>query len=514
MKISQLFGLELQKNKTRKNFLFIFALLIVQFAFIANGMSRKDYHAEGWLMQFYNMPLLNAIFLPTLTAVLASRNMDLEHKGSLWKTLYTLVSPAKLFFAKLLYGMTMLFSICVLQSVLLFINGTVFAFDGNPSIQNSALYFISTFSISFILYFIHSLLSFVFENQVISISIGLIGSLAGMFLMYIQDGIIQRLLPWGLYGASMFARMDWNPDTRVIHYYTVNPSVSAFVWISLWIIALVIISVVCLKKADIDGFSFSLPLKKEKANSIAKPVAFSLLPPELLKIKTSYVWLPLLILPCISALIGTFNYVANIEILKNGWYDLWSQHTLFLGYFFLPAMIGVVLIYLWRLEHNGTNWNQLFVQASPFRIIMDKFLVSWGIAVIGIFWIIFLFLLCGKLAGISSAFAISTLADWVLSGILGMATVCAAQLFISLVIRNFAAPVGIGIAGGIVGLLFTAHGYAMYLPYSLLCYGMRANNPLLKINHLAYIGMCLFFIVIFLLLSSIYLKRSDVKTQE
>ncbi|MFR2020841.1 MAG: hypothetical protein ACLS6G_10240 [Christensenellales bacterium] len=30
---------------------------------------------------------------------------------------------------------------------------------------------------------------------------------------------------------------------------------------------------------------------------------------------------------------GTFNYLQNLEILTDGWYSLWTQHTLFYSLF-------------------------------------------------------------------------------------------------------------------------------------------------------------------------------------
>ena len=47
------------------------------------------------------------------------------------------------------------------------------------------------------------------------------------------------------------------------------------------------------------------------------------------KLHASPIWLMFLILPIISAGYGTFNYLQNLEILTDGWYSLWTQHTLF-----------------------------------------------------------------------------------------------------------------------------------------------------------------------------------------
>ena len=73
------------------------------------------------------------------------------------------------------------------------------------------------------------------------------------------------------------------------------------------------------------------------------------------KLHTSPIWLLFLILPLISAGYGTFNYLQNLEIRTDGWYSLWTQHTLFYSLLFFPALVSAYAAYLWRLEHMGHN---------------------------------------------------------------------------------------------------------------------------------------------------------------
>ena len=61
---------------------------------------------------------------------------------------------------------------------------------------------------------------------------------------------------------------------------------------------------------------------------------FKLIKAERLKLKRSPLWLAFLFMPVIPALLGTLNYMANIEILQSEWFSLWTQHTLFTCYFF------------------------------------------------------------------------------------------------------------------------------------------------------------------------------------
>ena len=137
---------------------------------------------------------------------------------------------------------------------------------------------------------------------------------------------------------------------------------------------------------------------------------------ESLKLKRSPVWLAFFALPMISAFFGTMNYKMNIGILKSEWYSLWSQHTLFLCYLFMPALIGTYCSYLWRLEHTRHNWNSFLTAPLPLSILyLGKLTQAVRISMLGNLWIFTLFFICGKLAGIQSPFPREAL-EWLLSG--------------------------------------------------------------------------------------------------
>ena len=84
-----------------------------------------------------------------------------------------------------------------------------------------------------------------------------------------------------------------------------------------------------------------------------------------MKCRRSPVWAVFLVLPLFPAIMGTLNYLGNLEILDNGWYSLWSQHTIFSASFFMPAQFGVFCAWQWRLEHTDHNWNSLMTAPVP-----------------------------------------------------------------------------------------------------------------------------------------------------
>lgn len=234
---------------------------------------------------------------------------------------------------------------------------------------------------------------------------------------------------------------------------------------------------------------------------------------ELYKCRRSPVWLAFLVLPVFPALLGTGNYLANIEVLDNGWYSLWGQHTLFSSVFFLPALLGVFCGWQWRLEHADHNWNSFLTAPVPVgALYAAKLILAAGVSLLAQGWIGGLYLLSGKLAGLSGSLP-PELPGWLLFGALGGVSVCAVQLFFSMVIRAFAPPVAFGLAGGILGLMVTAQGWGYAFPYSLLCLGMRANNPQMELDLSFFFLSALGYTGVFVLLALGYLRRRDVAAE-
>ena len=140
---------------------------------------------------------------------------------------------------------------------------------------------------------------------------------------------------------------------------------------------------------------------------------------ELYKCRRSPVWLAFLALPVFPALLGTGNYLANIEVLDNGWYSLWGQHTLFSSVFFLPALLGVFCGWQWRLEHADHNWNSFLTAPVPVgALYAAKLILAAGVSLLAQGWIGGLYLLSGKLAGLSGPLP-PELPGWLLFGALG-----------------------------------------------------------------------------------------------
>lgn len=239
---------------------------------------------------------------------------------------------------------------------------------------------------------------------------------------------------------------------------------------------------------------------------------FRTLQAEKMKLHHSPVWLAFLILPILPAVMGTFNYLQNAGILQDEWYSLWTQHTIFTCYFFLPAIIGVYCSYMCRLEHMNHNWNVVMTAPVPVSYFyFSKLIMASVMVLLTQIWIGVLFVISGKLCGLISPIP-PELPEWLLCGAAGGIVICALQLCISFVIRSFAVPVGIALIGGVAGLAAMAKGYGVWFPYSLLCLGMRANHPggSMQCSTEQFVLNSLFYLAVCIMLAAVWLKKRGV----
>ena len=81
--------IELKKHKRRCNLLLFIALIVAEMAFLYGNFHEKEAASAGWMLLFYNIPIINCVFFPVAIAGFASRLMDIEHKGEMLKCLYT-----------------------------------------------------------------------------------------------------------------------------------------------------------------------------------------------------------------------------------------------------------------------------------------------------------------------------------------------------------------------------------------------------------------------------------------
>ena len=213
--------------KTRRRYIFLTALVITAMGVLwgtygdYNSESGKFMLENGWMNFLYQLPLLNAIFFPLLSIVVASRLADVEHKGAALKQLCAIEEKGKLYDAKLLYGLGIVLLCVFLSWSAIVVFGMIKGFGGEFPLRLYLLYLLFTMMPTAAIYIFQHSLSLIFKNQAISFFAGIIGTFAGLFSMFLpQLPALRRCLPWGYYGALQFVGMfGWTQETRYANAY-------------------------------------------------------------------------------------------------------------------------------------------------------------------------------------------------------------------------------------------------------------------------------------------------------
>jgi hypothetical protein len=235
---------------------------------------------------------------------------------------------------------------------------------------------------------------------------------------------------------------------------------------------------------------------------------------ERMKFRRSPVYLAFAVLTLLAAVLGTANYLGNLEVLKSGWYSLWTQHTLFACALFLPAELGVVCAWQWRLEHTDHCWNCLMTAPLPFWALYLAKLFWSALAAAGALAFTALCFVAGGMAtGLRLGDLPPELPEWFLCGWFGCLAVCAWQQLLAMCIRSFAVPVAAALIGGVSGLFIMAKGWGLGWPWALLSMGMRANNPKLVIDLPVFFAACAVFTVLPTLAAIFLVHCSDIKSE-
>lgn len=220
---------EQQKARRRKIWIVPLGFLAFQILWSVwqlNSSSTDDLKT-GYLMLFHNLPMLNAILLPIMAAVIASRLCDMEIKGDTLKLLYTVQQRTGFFDCKYLAGLKYLLLFTLGQGLLILTLGQFYHFGEplKPFMLLSCLAVV--FCVSAVLLCIQQVLSLFSDNQIMPLVVGLAGSFLGLFSMFFPAPVA-RLILWGYYAAFPTTGMSWDRQTRITEYYEVPFPLTSF----------------------------------------------------------------------------------------------------------------------------------------------------------------------------------------------------------------------------------------------------------------------------------------------
>lgn len=225
---------ERQKGRRRHLMLipFVFLLFQLLWGFWQLHYASPEELNTGYLLLFHHLPMMNTILLPMMAAVISSRLCDMEIKGDTLKLLYTIQKQTNLFDCKYLAGLKYLTAFALAQGLLVLGLGTAYHF-GEPLKWPMLLEYLAvTFSVSAALLAIQQTLSLLSASQILPLAAGLVGCFLGLFSLFFPAPIA-RLFIWGYYAAFPTAAMDWERDTRIVHYFEVPfPKTGFFLFLS------------------------------------------------------------------------------------------------------------------------------------------------------------------------------------------------------------------------------------------------------------------------------------------
>ena len=231
----KLLGLEFYKCRRRKIVLVCATMLAVELIWMCVFLTRQDAEKlqQGWMLLIYNLIIVDAIVLPLSVATLASRNCELEHKGSTWKLLETMVPPGRLYTTKLCWGALVLALLLMIRAGLFLAVGVYSQFPGPiPWGWMGLLTFVS-WAVSMMVYALQQGLSLRFVNQAAALVCGISGSFLGLLSM-LFPAWLKRCVPWGYYGLLSFVGMDWEPATGVTRFYWLWPQAADAALLAVW----------------------------------------------------------------------------------------------------------------------------------------------------------------------------------------------------------------------------------------------------------------------------------------
>ncbi len=171
----------------------------------------------GYAITMYSLMLTNAIFIPVMAAVLASRLCDVEIKGNTLKLLFTLERPGTFYVIKYLSGLKYLIFFTGGETLAVLVLGRLlhFTFPENPSIF--LFHFLSITAVGAVILGIQQLLSLLCDNQILPLIVGLGGTFLGLFSMFFPKEI-NMLIIWGYFSIFSQGAVASQGDTWVYYY--------------------------------------------------------------------------------------------------------------------------------------------------------------------------------------------------------------------------------------------------------------------------------------------------------
>lgn len=215
------FRAELQKAHRRHDL--ALCLLIPGIVVLwVGGLSPADPEelANGYSALLYSLPVIEAILMPVMMAVLASRLWDMEIKGNTAKLLYTLQSRRSLFAGKAVFGVLEVLLVTVLESACVPVLGRVHGYTEAFPTGQLVYLFVCTLAVDTMLFFGEFLLMLWVGTPLPALCVGIVGALVGLFSAFMPP-LASYFVPFGYYiPLSAYEVANWDKATHTVTYGT------------------------------------------------------------------------------------------------------------------------------------------------------------------------------------------------------------------------------------------------------------------------------------------------------
>ena len=215
------FHAELQKAHRRHDLLLCLLVPLIMILWVG-GLAPSDPEelANGYSALLYSIPVIEAILMPVLMAVLASRLWEIEVKGSMPKFLYTLQERRSLFAGKAAFGLLEILLVTLLEMGAAVLLGIVHGYtEAFPTGQLCYL-FVCTLAVDAMLFFGEFLLMLWMGNPLPALCVGIVGALVGLFSAFMPP-LAGYFVPFGYYiPLSAYEVANWDKATHTVTYGT------------------------------------------------------------------------------------------------------------------------------------------------------------------------------------------------------------------------------------------------------------------------------------------------------
>ncbi|WP_241480247.1 ABC transporter permease [Nocardiopsis halotolerans] len=158
-----------------------------------------DPAAQPWESLFMSHVMIAAMTSPLLVAVLASRQVDIEHQGQGWMLSQVAGFPPGLLCRAKVAVLGPLLAVAVaVQTTLIVTAGLVAGITVPLPLGTWILYAVGLLLVDLALLCLHVLLAARVENQLVGMGVGLLGAFCGVFSLLMPPALA-RVLPWGYY---------------------------------------------------------------------------------------------------------------------------------------------------------------------------------------------------------------------------------------------------------------------------------------------------------------------------